>query len=285
MCYPTQAQRAWSDAAKAAWLPSTNFCKTLVVTHSFNLERIVLEVWVMSALCTSVSHARATVYNSSANEVARTRVCVWPSMEGATKQSSQLEEEAPYDVPLEMRMPEAIVSVRREMHILLAAETQRSLARFASFRNTSLSSARPVSPTARRPTTYRTAAPPRLVETLMEMKARQSAELSSRFVTKIPAGVRLLVVDSRVTSEGSERICVAHVDSAEPIGWVTARRKRLSEPILRELKMTRSSSPSSEENSLAHEGSEVLRELRPPDPVFWLLSFVTVLLETPKLEA
>ena len=176
-------------------------------------------------------------------------------MEGATKQSSQLEEEAPYDVPLEMRMPEAIVSVRREMHILLAAETQRSLARFASFRTTSLSSARPVSPTARRPTTYRTAAPPRLVETLMEMKARQSAELSSRFLTKIPAGVRLLVVDSRVTSEGSERVNVAHVESAEPIGWVTARRKRLSEPILRELKMTRSSR-SSEANSLAHEGSE-----------------------------
>jgi hypothetical protein len=172
------------------------------------------------------------------------------------KQRSQVEEQAPQDTPLEARMPETILSVCRENHAYWAAETQRSLARFASIREKYYhsSSRRPWSPTdpsrpwspsgTFRPTTDRLRAPLRIVETLVEMKVRQSHELNSRFVRKLPAGVRLKVFESRVTSEGGERICVALNEQEEggaaeptgmPTGWVTARRKRLCESLVRDV--------------------------------------------------
>ena len=50
------------------------------------------------------------------------------------KQFSQAEDQTPHDAPLDASLPEAIITGRARDLQYWAGETQRSLARFASFR-------------------------------------------------------------------------------------------------------------------------------------------------------
>ena len=78
--------------------------------------------------------------------------------------------------------------------------------------------------------------PLRLVEVFdRPVKLRTQAELSSRLIATLDAGTRLKVVETQVTTAGTERIRVAHVNGDKPLGWVTARKSRLGDYLLRDV--------------------------------------------------
>ena len=113
---------------------------------------------------------------------------------------------------------ESIWRIRHEQDKRWAELTERNLERFAAPQLT---------------TRAWQLRPNRMVEAVVEMKVRREAKLSSRFVTKIMPGQRLHVIETQCTAEGGERVHVVRVGEAEPLGWVTARRTRLSGCILR----------------------------------------------------
>ena len=92
----------------------------------------------------------------------------------------------------------------------------------------------------------------RMLEAIVPLKLRRSAELSSPLIMMLPAGSRVHVVESRRMPDGGERahVIIAAVDTdgarvdaqldrllslSKPAGWVTARRARLGESLLREV--------------------------------------------------
>ena len=95
----------------------------------------------------------------------------------------------------------------------------------------------------------------RVLEAIVPLKLRRSAELSSPLITMLPAGTRVHVVETKRTPDGGERahvIIAAGSGSADPcanitqqqqqlssqnmpVGWVTSRRYRIGESLLREL--------------------------------------------------
>ena len=114
----------------------------------------------------------------------------------------------------------------------------------------------------------------RVLEAVVPLKVRRSAELSSQLLLTLPAGARVHVLETRRTQDGGERVHVmdaaraaaasssssngaestsagtgAEQDATSPsaisedpspcdraLGWVTARRGRLGESLLRELR-------------------------------------------------
>ena len=79
--------------------------------------------------------------------------------------------------------------------------------------------------------------PLRIVEVFdRPVKLRSQCELSSRLIRTLEAGTRLRVVETHVLpNKGSERLCVAAVDGDKPLGWVTARKSRLGDYLLRDV--------------------------------------------------
>lgn len=66
-----------------------------------------------------------------------------------------------------------------------------------------------------------------LYEVTSATKVREKMELTSKFVTQLPAGTKVHVVESRKMRDGSLRVCVTrlgHQIQYVPLGWVTARR-------------------------------------------------------------
>ena len=113
---------------------------------------------------------------------------------------------------------ESITTTRREQNQIWAQLTERNLEQYT---------------VPKLQTVARQLNPSRVVEAIREMKVRREARLSSRFVTKLPVGTRMHVIDTQGTAEGGERVCVVRVGEDEAIGWVTARRTRLSARIIR----------------------------------------------------
>ena len=73
------------------------------------------------------------------------------------------------------------------------------------------------------------------------LKVRETFDLSSKPVRLLPVGTRVIVVEMHSGSEGLRRFRVALESNDEssapsPIGWVTARRSRLSDELLWDVK-------------------------------------------------
>ena len=65
------------------------------------------------------------------------------------------------------------------------------------------------------------------------IRVHTHCELTSKLVAELPPGTQLQALESRNTPGGIRRIHVAHMGSSTPIGWVTARRSRLSQELVR----------------------------------------------------
>ena len=74
---------------------------------------------------------------------------------------------------------------------------------------------------------------PEIYEARACLKVRSLCDLSSRLVTRLPIGTRLRILESQITSEGSQRLCVALVNEPKPLGWITARKGRLGASLIR----------------------------------------------------
>ena len=78
-----------------------------------------------------------------------------------------------------------------------------------------------------------------LYEVISPPKVRKSEVLTSKFVTQLPIGTRLHVVQSRRSQDAAGRallrVCVRIVGDDDPIGWVTASKPREGTVTIREV--------------------------------------------------
>ena len=64
-----------------------------------------------------------------------------------------------------------------------------------------------------------------LYEVIAPPKVRKTFEMSSRFVTQLPIGTRLHVVETRRTEDAVQRACVMLVgEEDKPVGWITVMK-------------------------------------------------------------
>ena len=64
-------------------------------------------------------------------------------------------------------------------------------------------------------------------------KVRKQFELASKFVTQLSVGTRMHVIETRVTTEGVQRVCIVVEGQDKPRGWVTMRQTRLGHMLIR----------------------------------------------------
>lgn len=76
------------------------------------------------------------------------------------------------------------------------------------------------------------------------LKLRARCELTSQLIAAIEPGTRLKVLETHVTMSGTERLRVADVNGTKTLGWVTARKSRLGDYLLRDVPRADSSASS-----------------------------------------